>query len=131
MQTLKLAKSWGEWVRRRARFVGIASDARFAQETGSTPQTICRLIALADAPCQMRSGRDLAFARALCASRQMLFGGWRDIAPEAVPVITVDESESLRRRIGAIIELLPPEKLREFFSQGQTLLHGEAQSHVA
>jgi hypothetical protein len=74
----------------------------------------------------MRKGLDLALAAALKTDAQTLFSDYRATSPEQAPLnSTNDEStdaEPLRRKLNAIVELLPPERLNEAYGAIRPLL---------
>jgi len=63
--------------------------------------------------------------------RTMLFRDYVRIAPDEAPVLEIVEDNSpspaedvIRRRVLAVVELLPGESLREFARIGEGMLHG-------
>jgi hypothetical protein len=121
---------WGSWVRHRAHCVGFKTMGALARAVGCRNEQISRWLAHAEPPAQMRKGFDRALADALQTNHATLFAGFRSIAPEDASFTTGAEfapisPNEFRRKIGALVELLPADKLRDFYRAGEAILKGE------
>lgn len=122
--------AWGEWIDRRRRFVGFASQARFADAVGCSRQSMTNWLSMSDAPKSMRRGLDVELARLLRVDRFMLLTGYRNVAPEAAPIVDAvtghgENAETLKRKVHAVVELLDADRLRELHQRGRELLKQE------
>jgi hypothetical protein len=74
----------------------------------------------------MCKGFDSALASALKTDRITLFGSFKSISAEAAPIISggsVSCSDVMRRRVLAMVELMPNDGLKELARVGEQILH--------
>lgn len=135
-QTNAQPARWGEWIDRRRRFVGIATQVRLADLIGCSRQHMAKWLGMDDAPVSLRRGYDVALARMLRTDRFTLLTGWREITPEQSPLVDAltpegDDADSLKRKVHAVVELLDADKLRVLHERGRELLREEMTAPAA
>lgn len=119
--------SWGEWIRRRASFLGIKTGESFAREIGCKRQLIVRWVGLPSPPREMRKCFDSTLVRVLRTDRETLFVNYAQISPESAPLLDAkpepfQDEGHLRRKVLAVVELLGAEQLRQLYDDGRKLL---------
>ncbi len=119
---MKQSNHWGEWIDQRSRAVGFKRQGDFAQAVGCGRTQLAKWIALQSPPPQMRKGFDVALATALKIDRAVLFIGYRSIAPD-VDMASLDAATATRRRVLAMVELMPNDGLKELARVGEQILH--------
>lgn len=76
----------------------------------------------------MRKSLDEKLAAALKTNRETLFNGYRSIPPAAAPIFLNSDGTSdliaIRRRVLAMVELMPNDGLKELARVGEQLLRG-------
>lgn len=119
--------SWGNWVERRARHVGIRRLLDLALAIGCHQNHVTRFVQSEQPPKRMTKGFDAALVEALRTDRYTLFAAWRDVAPEDAPLVdpltrSRPDEPAVRRKVLAIVELLGPDQLTELHDKGRQLL---------
>jgi hypothetical protein len=108
------AKShWGNWIGRRADFVGFQRQRDFAEAVGCTRERIVTWLRMAAPPKKMRKGFDRTLARALRITTRMLF----------VDFVNTDPEKAIE--VGLSIDHLSPLQQRNDFA-GVTAFQGES-----
>lgn len=120
--------TWGNWVSRRAEFVGFRSTVDFAKAVGCTQATIRHWRSLRRPPRQMRRMLDVALLNALQTDRHTLFSTYEAADPVALPLLSprlkasTVAGDSLKRQVQAIVELLDESHLRKLHDEGMSML---------
>lgn len=123
---------WGSWIKDRAKAVGFLRDSDFATAVGCCRKQLVNWFSFSAPPAHMRKGFDASLIAALKTDRETLFVNFSSIPASTAPRIDalkprVDEGEHARRRVLAIIELMPDQGLKELARVGEQLLRGGTQ----
>lgn len=81
------AIGWGNWVRRRMFYVGFRRKKTFSAKIGCTQDQLSRWLGMTEAPATLRKGFDEALSRHLRTDLFTLFTNWRNVAPDAAPIM--------------------------------------------
>jgi hypothetical protein len=93
---------WGDWIKRRAAWVGYKNQAEVAKAVGCTRSQLYRWFGMEWPPEQIRKRFDAGLAAALKVDRELLFSRWRLVGPEDAPVVPAPGRDWLEERQRAI-----------------------------
>lgn len=127
-------EGWGQWVWKRASFLGIRSRLQLARDIGCTPQHMSILLKMDAPPARMRKGIDKRLSAVLRTDAQTLFTGWANVDPTAIPLAPAaspapspgEGDEENRRAIQAVVLTIGGAQLRRLRELATALAAGQS-----
>jgi len=116
------ATHWGKWISERSRLVGYQNQRELADAVGCRSEQVSRWFQLNEPPRQMRKGFDRMLAASLKIEPEILFRGFREFSPEIASSINKIATDTMRRKVLAMVELMPDDGLKELARVGELLL---------
>ncbi|HEX4056000.1 MAG TPA: hypothetical protein VHX86_17180 [Tepidisphaeraceae bacterium] len=116
-------RGWGEWLSRRADFIGYKRQADLAAAVGCKRERIVRWYAAKTPPAKMRKGFDRALAAALQTTVHMLFHDYVNIAPEVATEVmfSIENLSPDQRR--ADLKYFPPAQFEAIIREIAARMH--------